>query len=390
MPFIGQNTLRTKQLNRSLVFQSLLRFETPSRQEIASFTQLTPATITNIIAAFKEEGIVVERGSVEKKQRGAGRKTVLLDVNENSRLVAGVHVRSDRVELGIVSLKGNVLETSEFSIPQEINEEDFLQLLVEKLTSFLAAHRSLDVSAIGVGAAGLIDFENGLLLEAEQLGWKEVALVQVLQHHMDVPVFLDHHVRGMALAEKLYGSCKNETDYLCVFIGQGIGSGLCLKDEIYRSNKTGAGELGHMVYQPDGIPCWCGNKGCLEGYASEEAVRLKLNARSIDEVVTACKQEDEAAWKAVQQAGSQIGTALVSFVNMVHVNRIVIGGKLAGTELPLLETIHRHVNEHSFLAKKREIQIESTSLGSNLGVIGAASIALLYGVISAATNYSRG
>ncbi|OOE14503.1 ROK family transcriptional regulator [Fictibacillus arsenicus] len=388
MSFIGQNTLRTKQLNRSLVLQSILRLKKPTRQEIAAFTKLTPATITNIIGELMAEKLVVETGSMEGGEKRAGRKTIVLDLNEASKRIAGVHIRSDRVELGIMTLKGKVLQFHHFPLPDKIDQNDFLAILIKELESFLATSK-VPVSCIGIGSVGLVDFDNGRILEAEHMGWENVELVSAVSSRFHIPVYLDHHVRGMALAEKLFGSCKNETDFLCVYLGQGIGSGMYLRDQLFRSDLTGAGEMGHMIYQPEGIPCWCGSRGCLERYASEAAISKEFQVSSIDDFIAGCKHGDEKMCKGARDAGKQIASVLTSIINMLHVNKIMLGGKLADSELPLISEIRKEVRQLSFLDKKRRVEIEASTMGEQVGVIGAASLALLYAVFNTNLNEKR-
>ncbi|MCM3720214.1 ROK family transcriptional regulator [Fictibacillus phosphorivorans] len=388
MSFIGQNTLRTKQLNRSLVLQSILRLEKPTRQEIAAFTKLTPATITNIITELIAEKLVVETGSMEGGEKRAGRKTIALDLNEESKRIAGVHIRSDRVEFGIMTLKGKVLQFHSFPLPEQMDQNDFLSLLIKELEQFLATS-SNPVSCIGIGSVGLVDFEQGRILEAEHMGWEDVELASAVSSRFHLPVYVDHHVRGMALAEKLFGSCKNESDFLVVYLGQGIGSGMYLKDQLYRSDLTGAGELGHMIYQPEGNPCWCGSRGCLERYASEAALIKKYQLNSIDDFITGCKRNDEKMLQGAKDAGKKIATVLTSFINMLHVNKIMVGGRLADSELPLITALKKQIRELSFLDKKRHVEIEASSMGEQVGVIGAASLALLYAVFNANLNENR-
>jgi N-acetylglucosamine repressor len=388
MSFIGQNTLRTKQLNRSLVLQSILRLKKPTRQEIAAFTKLTPATITNIIGELMAEKLVVETGSMEGGEKRAGRKTIVLDLNEESKRIAGVHIRSDRVEFGIMTLKGKVLQFHQIALPEPISQNDFLTILINELESFMA-ESNIPVSCIGIGSVGLVDFDKGRILEAEHMGWENVELASAISSRFHIPVYVDHHVRGMALAEKLFGSCKNESDFLCVYLGQGIGSGMYLRDQLFRSDLTGAGELGHMIYQPDGIPCWCGSSGCLERYASEAAILKEFQLSSIDDFITGCKHSDENMLKGAREAGKQIATVLTSIINMLHINKIMVGGKLADSELPLISEIRKEVRHLSFLDKKRRVEIEASSMGEEVGVIGAASLALLYAVFNANLNEKR-
>ncbi|RLQ96605.1 ROK family transcriptional regulator [Falsibacillus albus] len=383
MSLIGQNTLRTKHLNRALVLQTLLRLNMPSRQEIASYTKLTPATITNIINELIQEGLVMEIGSMATEQRKAGRKTILLDLVEEARMVLAVHIRSDKVELAIVTLKGKVVYDTSFNMPANADQEQFLDFLIEKIEGFISEHKNTKIACIGIGSVGLVDFDNGLIIEAEHMGWRQFELTKIISEHFKVPAYIDHHVRGMALAEKMFGSCKRHSDFLCVFIGQGIGSGMYLKDQLYRSEGTGAGEIGHMTYQPEGRLCWCGNRGCLERYASEGAILAELDFTSIDQIITEYRNGSSPVIKEIEAATKKISVVLTSFINMFHVQKVIIGGKLTQNDMPLVRQIEYEVNHQSFLAKRRKVEIHPSNMEEHIGVIGAASIALLYGVYSA-------
>ncbi|WP_191566087.1 ROK family transcriptional regulator [Metabacillus idriensis] len=381
MGLIGQNTSRTKKTNRSLVLQAIVRFGPTSRQKIAAFTQLTPATITNITSELINDGLVKELGDVEEKEKRAGRRFKALDLNGDSVHVIGVHIRSDKVELGIVNFKGHVIDLDMFKYSNEMNQQAFLALLIKELTLFIKRNEIYTITAIGIGTVGLVNFEQGKIINVQQIGWKEVNIVSSLSNEFSIPVFVDHNVRGMTLAEKMYGSCKEISDFLCIYIGQGIGAGLYLQEKLYRSDQTGALEFGHMTYEPGGIPCWCGNSGCIERYASEQAILSKLDMLSIEQVMENAENQDEIAIQTVKTAGSQIGVVLTSFSNMFHVQKIIIGGKLATEDLPLIQKIRDHVNTHSFLAKQRNIGIEGSVLKDQIGIVGAASIAILFGVI---------
>jgi predicted NBD/HSP70 family sugar kinase len=131
-----------------------------------------------------------------------------------------------------------------------------------------------------------------------------------------------------------------------------------------------------MTYIPDGIPCWCGNRGCLERYASESAILETLGLAHMDELLLNYQAGDPKTAEQLREAGRMIGKVLVSFLNMLHVKRIVVGGRLASKELPLLQEIREVVRERSVTARYSHIEITASSLGREIGMIGAAALAM--------------
>jgi N-acetylglucosamine repressor len=386
MKRIGQNTLRTKVINKSLVLQTLLDWGQISRQQIAEITSLTPATITNIAGKLIEEGLVKETGTIEGRDSRAGRKSVALDLREDTIKVIGVHIRLDYIEIGLVNLKGQLEQRHNVVMPPNISETEFQKLLTEKLTNFIDENKGISISAIGIGALGLVNFEEGEILSAINLGWSHMNLSSHIQKKFHVPVYIDNNVRAMTLAEKMFGQSKRLNNFMSIYIGQGIGAGLVINGQIYRGGITGAGEFGHMTYIPDGQPCWCGNRGCLERYASEAAITKTLNNISIPDMLEAANRGDLDTLSVLETAGESIAVVLTSFINMFHIQKVTFGGKLANEKYPLVKKIREIVNERSFLARQEEVKVEVTEMGENIGLLGAASLALLYGVFQSQQN----
>ncbi len=388
MTLTGHNKTRTKQMNKSRILQVLLRYGPVSRQQIAEVTGLTAATITNLAAELIEEGLIWEIGNLLGEKQRAGRKSIALDFREDAIWVAGVHIRRDRVELGLVNLKGKVGEYRQYELPPRPEKEMFLQKLKDELAKLIASRKDISVSAIGIGSVGLIDFQNGKIMSAEQMGWHDIDLVGELSGQYQLPIFLDNNVRTMALAEKMFGICKRVGDFIFIYIGQGIGAGLIIQDQIYRRGITGAGEFGHITYQPGGHPCWCGNRGCLERYASNSAILEQLNHTEIENVIRAALQGDDCTLRALRAAGDAIATGLATVINMIHVEKVVIGGSLADEKLPLIQQIRAEIKKRSFLARQEGIKIERSGFGPQLGVIGAGSLALYHSFFDEKSNFS--
>jgi N-acetylglucosamine repressor len=373
MERIGQNTARTKQLNRILVLQTLLRNGSMSRLQIAEETRLTPATITNLTGELIEEGFITEIGNIESSTPKAGRRSVAIDLNEDHVHVIGVHIRTDRIEFGVINLKGKVKYFKRLPFPSEMNQTDFLVFLTNELEKMIYEQSHIKIYGVGVASVGLINIQDGVILNIQNIGYENVKLTSYLSDALGIPVFLDNNGRCMTVAEKMYGNSSSAKDLLFIFIGYGLGAGIVIHDKVFQGGLTGATEFGHMTLIPGGTPCWCGNKGCLERYASESYLLKELNVATSSEIVDLIEQQDERALLLIEEVGERITIVLASFLNMIHVKKVVIAGALANDRL--VQQLQM-VNQRSFLARQEKVQIEVSKLGEYIGVIGGASLAL--------------
>ncbi len=373
---IGQNSIRNKRVNRALVLDMLLRGGPLPRRELATLTRLTPATITKITAELIAEGWVREIGVWKGRAVKVGRKFIALDLVPEAVIVGAVHIRSDSLETGLVDLKGKLLAKRRSALPDHLDGGALIELAAEELKQALAESKVSRMAAIGVGSVGLVDFADGMVIGAPQHpAWRGLQVSREFVQRFSLPTFVENNVRAMALAERMFGRLGNETNSMCVYIGKGIGSGLIIRDQIYQGGLAG-GEFGHMTYLPHGLPCWCGNEGCLEQYAAEPALLRELGIRSVDRLLALAAQGDREVLELLRIAGERIGTVLASFINMFYVPHIVIAGTLASDDLPLVREVQDVVNRQSFLARRRPVKVSASALGEDIGLLGAASLAL--------------
>lgn len=375
MSLIGHNLSRAKQLNRSLVLQALLRHGPMARQNIAKLTHLTPATISNITAELLAHEWIEEIGNVSVDQARIGRRSIALAIRADKYVSLGVHLRTDRIELGMVNLAGEVKHV-ELQPYETYTTDTFVDYLERTISNYLEKHAEDTVSSIGIGSVGLIQHEQGIILSAEHMGWKNIPITEPLSARLKLPVLLDNNVRTMALAENMYGRNQLCADSLFVYVGRGIGAGLIINNQIYRGGTTWAGELGHMTLDRGGIPCWCGNKGCLERYASEAALLKNLGLTHVDEILRAVNGRDKRVEEAVEQAADMIAVVLASFNNVFHIQNITVAGALTDERLTFVDTIRRSMAEKSFLTRFEPVDVQPSALGSTVGIIGAASLSI--------------
>lgn len=251
------------------------------------------------------------------------------------------------------------------------------------LARAVMAKTSVMPAAVGVGTGGQVDPTTGEILFATELlpGWTGLPLARRLREALGVPVRVANDVHAMALGEAIYGAGRGVRYGLYVAVGTGIGGGWVLDGRLYYGRSGLAGSVGHVKVEPNGRPCTCGGRGCVEQYASGPAIaehyrqlRGLAAIPSGQEVVAAMNAGDPLAHLAVQEAGRWLGLALASLVNAMEPDVIVIGGGVAAAGEPFFSAIRASLAQHA-LPSARSTSVIPAALGPHAGVIGAGVLA---------------
>ena len=204
-----------------------------------------------------------------------------------------------------------------------------------------------EISSIGVGAAGQVDRVNGILIGAPNLDCYDLNIKQYIEEHFNIPVFLGNDVEIAAIGEMKFGAAKDYDDFVCVFVGTGVGSSIVKKGSIIYGATGTAGEIGHVIVDLNGRPCACGAHGCLEAYASRSAIERRIEGalrkgrkscildyleggKSITSgmIQKAIERDDELVIQCVTEAAEYLSGGLASVINFVNPKLIVLGGGL--------------------------------------------------------------
>ena len=242
--------------------------------------------------------------------------------------------------------------------------------IVEKLEHQVSIEQQ-NLFGVGIGLAGIIDADRGVLRYSPIFGWHDVPLVDLLQTRLKVPIFIDNDVNTFTLTERWFGKGQGVDNFLTVTVGRGIGMGIVVNGQLYQGVKGGAGEFGHTVINPEGQMCDCGKRGCLETYASDPALvraaktsfengKMKKAVNSINELQTLAEEGDPGAKNVYAKAGETLGRGIANLINVFNPELIIIGGEGVGAgELlfkPLCEAVENYVMPG--LADDTEIKIE--------------------------------
>jgi len=383
-----------KELNRTFVVNTILKYEPISRTKIAELTELSLSTVSNIVASLIEKGLVQETG--EDKSKG-GRKPIMLELNPRIGLAIGIKIGLDGIVAALVNLKGTVLYQISRSIPPKKDKKNVIKSIVEVIRNLVKEAR-IDfghVIGCGIGVSGLVDSSCGALIYSAILGWKNIQFKKLLEKEFNIPVFVDKDVNALALGERRYGAARGINNFVCITIGTGIGAGIILNGEIYHGNSGGAGELGHTIIDKNGPLCYCGKHGCLETFSSEsfiikeakkalikgEKTLIKnllnnndLDNLSVSTIIEAAYKGDTIAKNIFEQAGKNLGIGISNFINIVDPEMILMEGRGMEAGEFILRPMQKAIKENSLL--KKDIKIFSSRLGKKGWVIGAAELVL--------------
>jgi len=247
-----------------------------------------------------------------------------------------------------------------------------------------------DIGGVGVGAAGLTDWRTGVVVLASNLGWKNVPLKERLQQQLDgLRVEVDKDTNAAALAEARLGAGREFKHFLYVTAGTGIGGGLILGGALYRGATGGAGDIGHVVVDPDGPPCGCGGHGCVEvfssgagmvdraremlsGGAQAASSSMTVEGLTTEAIFESANQGDAVAAEVVETAGRALGLALAGYVNLNNPEAIVLGGGVARAGKVYTDPVERELRRRALPALGEVVRLVPPALGDDVGVAGAA------------------
>ena len=277
------------------------------------------------------------------------------------------------------------------SITQRLLQPDCTkeQLLAMLDDSIVKTAPTGDYERIGVTIPGLAEPDTGMWVYACFSGIRNVPVAPILsEKYGNKPVFIDNDVNACAWAERQFGVCKETKDFLWITVSNGIGGGLVLNGEIYRGRFGNAGEIGHFnVVAENGFRCGCGNYGCLEAEAAGPGIARRYTAlnkelpnsspldSSAREIANRARAGDKTAKLVFDITGQLIGRAASYVVNLLNLEKIVIGGGVSNSFDLLLPSMEASLRERIFREANPKVVFEKTGLGIDGGLAGAAAIA---------------
>ncbi len=369
-----------RDLNSSLLIELVREARPISRAELARQSGLSAATVSNIVAQLIDRGILVE---VATAPASGGRPPVLLDIDVTGGYVVGIKLRGDGLTTVVCNLDAAVVASVEVSAAL-VGAPDAAIAAIESETKRalkLAAAPREKVLGVGIGLSGVIDSREGVCRFSHLLQWRDVELMRPLRRKLRLPVWVDHDMNALAVAEKWSGDGLAHRSFVTLSVGQGIGLGIVIERAPYRGATGAAGELGHMIVEPGGPRCECGRFGCLEALVGEGAIRRRLGERcgreiSREQLIQLTRDGDAVAVEVVADAGRKLGLAVANMVTLLNPELVIVCGE--GTELgaTYLDPVVSAVCDQTFAGQGRQVEVKIQRWGDEAWAVGAATLVL--------------
>ncbi len=380
-----------RRANLSLVLRSLRDAGPRSRARLAVELGLNKATVSSLVSELASRGLVSQAG-VERGAVGRPGRSVQLD----GRTVCGVgaEINVDHIAVFARDLAGT--EVSQRRIPIDTVQLDGAEVL-DRLAELVASVFD-DVAAQGarpvgltVGIAGLVDADRALLTHGPNLGWRDVPLADMLRERLGGPAYpitLDNDANLAAIAELVPGDLVRR--HMLVIVGEvGVGGGIISDGRLLRGHRGWAGELGHMIVDPRGLPCGCGHTGCWETRIGLRALvdavadphdllrspNLGRDER-IAEISRRARLGDDRTLAGLAQVGGWVGIGTASLANALNPGVIVLTGYLAELGPWMRDTIEAQLQAGVLAPGAGGTRLEFSTLGYNATVLGGAAMAL--------------
>ena len=398
-----------RELNLSLVLQHIHNEAPVSRAQIAQTTSLNKSTVSSLVEDLLERHLIHETGIASA---GTGRPATMLEINPLAGGIVGVELGVDFVAVALTDFTGNILWSQTIDADPTVAYDKTLRKTLNLAQKAIAFCKEKELYILGLGFAtpGTVNLENGLLIFAPNLNWRNVPLKAFFTEHTGLKVFVENDANAAAVAEHLFGAARRCHNFVFVFAGVGIGGGLFLDGKLHRGNNGYAGEIGHspIMLEPFQIPCHCGNSGCWETYANQNSIIQRVQTRlegkknsiitqmiaeqksplSISLIKKAADAGDSDALEALVEAGKAMGLGFASIINILNPEKIILGGPLSVVGDYLLPTIRSVAPRHSLPEMRPTVEIILSSFETTASLIGAISI-VVDDILSNPTHVGR-
>ncbi|EKT61667.1 DNA-binding transcriptional regulator NagC [Providencia burhodogranariea] len=374
-----------KQLNSAVVY-SLIDQQGPiSRIQIAEHSQLAPASVTKITRQLLERGLIKE---VDQQASTGGRRAISIVSEYKNFHTIGVRLGRYDATIALYDLSGKLLIDAHYPL-SELSQQAVEQKLIAAIEDFITFNqrRIKELIAISVILPGLVNPHNGIVHYMPHIKVDNWHLVDNLKAHFQLTCYVGHDIRSLALAECYFGATRDCEDSLLVRIHRGAGAGLVINKEILLNRRGNLGEIGHIQVDPLGDLCHCGNFGCLETIASNQAIENRVKQRleqgftssltpeecSIHHICQAANKNDPLATEVIQHVGRQIGKAVAISINLFNPEKVVIAGDITEADQILLPAIQSCIDTQALKGFRDNLPVVTSQLVHN-SAIGAFAL----------------
>lgn len=360
--------------------------------DLAKEMDLSVPTITKLVLEMSDDGFINDLGKLET---AGGRPPILYGLNPDSGYFIGVDTKHNSIDIGVINLKGDMVEMKRGIPYQDGNSMESLNELCQLIINFINGLKinKEKILNININISGRVNPESGYSYSS--FNFEERPLTEVLTEKIGYNVCIDNDTRAMTYGEYIQGAVKGEKDIIFVNISWGLAIGIIIDGKIYSGKSGFAGEFGHINAVDNNIICHCGKKGCLETEASGLALYRILMERinngensllservksgeqlTLDDIINAIiKDEDMLCIEIIEEIGQTLGKHIAGLINLFNPALVIIGGELSLTGDYITQPIRTAIHKYSLNLVSKDSTIVTSKLKDKAGVIGACMMA---------------
>jgi predicted NBD/HSP70 family sugar kinase len=365
-----------KKINRSLILSKIVEHHLISRAELAKITGLNKATISVQVSDLLDNELIIE---TQQEHTGLGRRPIMLSVNREAGFALGIDLDKNSITFTISDLIGTSIQTD--IIELQVSEYDLiLKLLFEQINiyQYKFNHTHYGIVGIAIGIHGIVN-KDEIIDFVPQHDWQNKTLKEELEKAIGINVYIENNANLCSIAEKVYKhhQCNN---LLSVSLYSGIGLGFIINGVLFKGFHGYAGEIGHMIVVPNGLPCRCGNLGCWEQYASELSFITQLAkgqkelelAFNYNDFQNRMNEHDPAFKKALERFIMFISIGLNNLINLYNPEVLVVNSEILRLYPNAAEALKANLT--SSISHYSELLI--SQFGKSACIMGACALAI--------------
>jgi predicted NBD/HSP70 family sugar kinase len=365
-----------RKINRSNIIGLIQKRGSLSRSEISRISGLSLPSVSRIIDSLIQEGILKEIG---KGKSLRGKKPLLIDINSDHQYVFGVEI-SRKGQIILCNLTGKVLRREQYFPDPSQGPLSIANQLSKKITQLSHSLNLLPnkIAGVGIGTPGFLFKAGPLISQSPFFGWNSINAVEIFEKSFPYPVIVENVAKASAIAEKMYGYGKQFDNFFYIFTDWGVGGGFFTGGALYRGINGNAGEFGHTIIEQNGVPCYCGNLGCLEQYTSTDAIvrearSFNKNIKDFDSVMNAFQLDDSKIIALIKKSGEILGKGVANIINLLNPEAIIIGGEIARKCPIYIQSAIEQARGAVFSLEARKTPVITSQLGEEAVAMGMAS-----------------
>ena len=384
----GSNIQNVKLQNRILVLKYIAASDGITRLDLSRLTGLSKMTVGNIVAELLCTGLVKEDSTVQETG-SSGRKPQLFRLSDRSVCICGMLIKRKFCQIILTDLGGHIFFQKDCPYVT-LRSNQHLVDMMKTLYQSCAAFTSRRIIAIGVACVGPLDSSTGYILKPPFFsGIENLPIVEEIQAFSGLPTFLVNDATAGALSEKMFGLGASIDNFAYLHIMNGIGMGMVLNNTLYDGDSGQSGEIGHTSINFNGPVCSCGNRGCLDIYASMDAMRSRIrdlapfytgsplttySSPDWAQIVTAGNERDPLALVVLEEFCAYIAYSLTNTINLLNLSTIIVGYDSNDDGLIVEELIEHKLNTLAISSNYHPVKVLHSSFGGNAPLIGSAAL----------------